>query len=474
MTDFQKLFNPRAVGIIGVNEKLFGGGYFFHCLKNIGFDRPIYLFNPRLKGKELQGYKIYGSILEVPEKEPIDYVILAVPARLTPALLEECGKKKIPFVTIFTSGFSEIGNDDLEQKLLDIVKKYNVRIIGPNCLGIFSPKAKLGFSLRLLEAKSGNLGMIFQSGGLAIYITAMGLSIYGTYPSKVISIGNSIDLNFVDFLTFFLTDEETKIVALYIENIKSIEIGRKFFEIVKKLSLAGKPVILWKVGSGKASREAIMSHTGGLAGSLKIWNAVAKQTGACLVRNSHELINLAMAFQHLTLPLNRNFAITTMGGGASVETTDVFEQYDLKVPKLAENTIEKFKEFVPDVNTILRNPLDLGASGANPEIFYKTLITLDSDPNISAVVFIKTYDYNRTFLNTIKKAYYEMKKPLICIAYKIVDQTSDYAQKLLFKNQLFKLKIPVFESIELTAKALDKMCSYKKFLENHRNECIQK
>lgn len=465
MSDFEKLFNPRAVGIIGANNKLFGGGYFLKSLVNFGFERPIYLFNPRLKGEKLDGYKVYGSILEVEDDHEVDYVIIAVPAKLCPQILEECGKKNIPFVTIFTSGFSEIGNDYLEEAILEIAHKYNIRVLGPNCLGVYVPKIRLKFTLGFLKEHSGNLGMIFQSGGLAIYVAAMAQSIYGTNPSKVLSIGNQIDLNFVDFLEYFLNDRETQSVALYLENIKSIEIGRKFLEIVKKLSLAGKPVFLWKVGTGEATKEAIMSHTGGIAGDTKIWKAVAKQTGACLVKNSHELINLAMAFNYLShLPMNRNFAITTVGGGASIETTDVFEQYNLKVPKLAPETIEKFKDFLPEVNTIFRNPLDLGASGSIPKIFYQTLITLDSDPNISAVVFIKTYDYSFDFRKAIKRAYDEMKKPLICIAHKVIDDTSDYAGKLLFKRELFERKVPVFESIELAAKALDQTCTYQEFL----------
>ena len=163
------------------------------------------------------------------------------------------------------------------------------------------------------------------------------------------------------------------------------------------------------------------------------------------------------------MPINRSMGITTGGGGASIETTDTFERYNLKVPKLAPETAEKFQEFVPDVNTIFRNPLDLGGSMGNPEIFRKTLVTLDTDPNISAVIFIKTYDFNHRFLQTIKKAYTQMKKPLICIAYKIVDDTSDYANKILFKRELFKMKVPVFESVEMAAKALDKICTFREF-----------
>ncbi len=467
MTDFEKLFNPRGIGIIGVNEKR-AGRYWLSVYKYTGFDKPLYIFNPRLKGQVIDEIPVHGSVLEIPDDEPIDYVIIAVPARIVPTVLEECGKKGVSFATIFSSGFSEVGNHHLEVAVLEVVKKYNIRVIGPNCMGIFVPKNKISFSRGLLSNESGNFGGIFQSGGLAIYIAAKGQSIYGTNPSKILSIGNQIDLNFVDFLEYFLEDDETSIIALYVENIKSQEIGRKFIKVVNELTLKGKPVILWKVGSGEATRETIMSHTGGLAGSVKIWEAVAKQTGALMVNDSNELINLAMTFQHISsMPMNRNMGITTGGGGASIETADTFERNNLKVPKLTPETVAKFKEFVPDVNTIFRNPLDLGGSMGHPETFFKSLVTLDSDPNISAVIFIKTYDFNHIFLETIKRAYKEMKKPLICIAYKIVDDTSDYANKVHFKRELFKMRIPVFESVELAAKALDKICTFREFQNKH-------
>lgn len=471
MTDFEKLFNPRAIAIVGANEKRFGGGYFLRSMLHLGFERPIYPINPRLQGKILEGYAVYRSLLDTPEESQIDYAIIAVPARYVPQVLEECGKKGIPFATVFTSGFSEVGNYELEKEVLETARRNHIRILGPNCLGIFVPKIKLTISTTLLSPHSGHLGMIFQSGGLAVYVGSMAQSVFGTNPSKVISIGNQIDLNFVDFLEYFLTDEETNLIALYLENIKSIEIGRKFLKIAKKLSLAGKPVILWKVGSGKASQEAIISHTGGLAGSLEIWEAVCKQTGMIQVNNSHELINTAMLFNHLKqMPISRNMSITAVGGGASIETTDVFERNNLNIPKLTEKTANKFRELIPDVNTIIRNPLDLGGSGADPEIFYKTLITLDSDPNVSAVIFIKVYDFNRDFIDTIKRACKDMTKPLIGIAYKVLDDKSDYKGKLQFKEELFALNIPVFESIELAAKALDKMCIYREFLDHHKKE----
>ncbi|MHA1670861.1 MAG: CoA-binding protein [Promethearchaeota archaeon] len=469
MPDFNRLFNPRAIGIIGVSDKAYGGGFFLRALQAMPFDKPIYIFNPRLEGQTIKGLFVYGSILDIPMEEPIDYVIIAVPAKLCPAILEEVGKKEIPFVTIFTSGFSEVGKQSLESDLLKIAKKYGIKIIGPNCLGIYVPQRKISFSSRL-NANSGNFGMILQSGGLAIQMSSMASSIYGNSISKAISIGNQIDLNFVDFLEYFLKDEETRVIGLYIENLKNKDNGQNFKQSLKNLALKKKPVIIWKVGSGESSREAIISHTGGLAGSQAVWEGVTRQTGAILVKNAEEFQNLAMTFHYLlNLSIDRKVGVISIGGGASIQITDILEQYNIIIPTLVPETRENILQFLPGVNTIVRNPLDLGSSGINPEVFYKSLIALDRDPNISAIVFGWVINFDERILKYVKKAYYEMKKPFICVAYKITDDVDYYSNRLQFKKEMFQLKIPVYESIEALAKSLDKLCTYQEYLKMHLN-----
>ena len=428
------------------------------------FDKPIYIFNPRLKGQKIKDLQVYSSILDIPMEEPIDYVVIAVPAKLCPTILEEVGKRKVPFVTIFTSGFSEIGMHSLESELLKIAKKYDIRILGPNCVGIYVPKNKISFSSRL-NTNSGKFGMILQSGGLAIQMSSMASSIYGNPISKAISIGNQIDLNFVDFLEYFLIDQETEVIGLYLENLKNREIGQNFTQILKKLALKKKPVIIWKVGSGESTREAILSHTGGLAGSQAVWEGVSRQTGAILVKNAEEFQNLAMTFRYLLkLSIDRKVGVISIGGGASIQITDILEQYNLSVPRLLPETQESILKFLPGVNTIVRNPLDLGSSGINPEVFYKSLIALDRDPNISAIIFGWVINFDKEILKYVKKAYYEMKKPFICVAYMITDDVDYYSGRLQFKKEMFQLKIPVYESIGALAKSLDSLCTYQEYI----------
>ena len=198
---FERLFYPRAIGIVGASYNPAGGGYFVEIMKD-RFRKPIYIFNPRLKGQKLYGLEVHGSILEIPEDKPIDYVIIGVPAKIVPKILNEVGQKKVPFVTIFASGFSEIGNESLEKEVLNIAKKYNIRIIGPNCLGVYNPEAGLYIG-RAQSKKAGNFGAVLQSGGLAVNVAQLAET-YGVEVSKMISVGNAIDLAHPDFLEYFL------------------------------------------------------------------------------------------------------------------------------------------------------------------------------------------------------------------------------------------------------------------------------
>jgi len=478
--NFDKLFFPKSIGIIGVSYDPAGGGFFLRCMKN-RFRGPIYLFNPRLSGQKLYGYQIYSSILEI--FEPIDYVILAVPARLCPKILEEIGQKGVPFVTIFASGFREVGNENLEKQVLDIARKYDIRLIGPNCIGIYNPRGGLYFAYEQSK-KAGNFSGVFQSGGIAQNLSQLAVS-YGLNVSKFVSIGNSLDLSPAEFLDYFLIDEYTKIIGLYIENLRSITQGKKFMEKVKKCNLNRKPVILWRAGYGEATKKAILSHTGGLAGNNAIWKAVGKQTGSCIVSNSNEMAALASAFNLTHLPETRNVGVIGIGGGSTIEAIDILEKFNLKIPNLTEKTINKMRRFLPDVNTNVTNPLDLGGAGIQPNIYYRTILTLDKDPNISAIVFIKDperfggfqelleemgfkdMDLNKEFIRYISKAKRVCNKPMYCVMLKINEGFEEYKSRYKFKLKLLNRNVPVFESLELTGAVLDKIAIYREFLQMH-------
>ncbi|MFW9937411.1 MAG: CoA-binding protein [Candidatus Thorarchaeota archaeon] len=465
---------------MGASHDPAGGGFFARAMKD-RFRGQIYLFNPSLAGKKLFGLDVYNSILDV--SEPIDYVILAVRASLVPKILEEIGQKQVPFCTIFSSGFREVGKEDLEKEVLNVAREYKIRIIGPNCLGVYNPKAGLYFALEQ-SRKAGNFGGIFQSGGIAQNVSHLAVS-YGLYISKFVSIGNSLDLSPAEFLNYFLTDDYTKIIGIYIENLRSEAQGRKFMNMVKLCNLNRKPVILWRAGYGEATKKAILSHTGGLAGNNKIWDAVSKQTGSPEVNNSNELSALASAFNLTHLPDTRNIGVIGIGGGSTIEAIDIFEKYNLKIPSLSDKIISKMKRFIPDVNTNVKNPIDLGGMGIQPNIYYRTILALDKDPNISSIVFIKDperfggfenileelgyggLDLNREFIRYITKAKNVCTKPMYCVMLKINEGFEEYKSRYKFKLKLLNRNVPVFESLELAASILDKVNSYREFLQKH-------
>jgi acyl-CoA synthetase (NDP forming) len=483
--NWERLFHPRAIGIVGASYDPAGGGYFVQCMRD-RFRGPMYLFNPRLAGQELYGHKVYSSILDVPEDKPIDYVIIGVPARICSKIMNEVGQKGVPFATVFASGFKEVGNQDLEKELLDIAKKYNVRIIGPNCIGVYNPSAGLYFANQQSK-KAGNFSGTFQSGGLAVNAAQLAVS-YGCFVSKMISIGNAIDLSHPDFLEYFLKDDHTAIIGLYLEHLRDIKQGRRFMEIATKCNLNRKPVILWRAGYGEATKKAIISHTGGLAGDNRIWQAVAKQTGCSMVSNSTELAALASAFRITHLPASRNVGLIGIGGGSTIEAGDALEKHNVKIPRLTEKTITKMGRFLPDVNTNLDNPLDLGAMGALPHIYYRTIVTLDKDPNIDAIVFVKDperfaglenrlmdskggftkgLNLNKAFIRYISKAKRICSKPLICVMLKISEGFAEYKSRYNFKLKLLNRNVPVYESVDLAGIVLNYLNNYREFLQKH-------
>jgi acetyltransferase len=256
-------------------------------------------------------------------------------------------------------------------------------------------------------------------------------------------------------------------------------------EAAKNCNLHRKPVILWRAGYGEATKKAILSHTGGLAGNNEIWNAVAKQTGCSLVSNSTVLAALVSAFKLTSLPFTRDVGVIGIGGGSTIEAIDILEKYNLKIPQLTEKTINKMKRFIPDVNTNLSNPLDLGGSGVRPDYYYKCLLNLDRDPNISSIVFIKdperfggfkelmeemgfkNLDLNREFIRYISKAKSVIKKPIFCVMLKINEGFEEYKSRYKFKLKLLNRNVPVFETLDLAGIILDKLNIYREFLQKH-------
>jgi PAS domain S-box-containing protein len=351
------MFHPRSIAIVGISadlDKFWVKMIYLDALVQSGYPGQIYLVNP--KGGELDGFPIYRTLTEVPGQ--VDHVVASIPAKHTPALMEECVAKGVKVVHMFASGFAETGEPDrieLQNQLVEIARRGNMRVIGPNCLGIYYPKGKIGLSPDFPK-DPGPIGYICQSGGNADFMVRLAVT-RGLRFSKVVSYGNACDINECDLLDYLADDPETEVIAAYIEGITD---GRRFARVIKKAASA-KPVVLFKGGYTEGGLVAAASHTGSLAGADAVWEGILRQAGAIRVYSIEEMVDMLVALLLMTPPKGRNTCVIGAGGGgASVMATDEVERAGLRMARMPPEIMEKLKEFIDLANSMLRNPIDAG------------------------------------------------------------------------------------------------------------------
>jgi acyl-CoA synthetase (NDP forming) len=384
--DLDFLFHPNSVALVGIttSQTWHWTLTFLEGLLEIGFDRPLYLVNP--KGGEIRGHKVYTSLKDVPGN--IDYVIGLVNAHIAPQLVEECAEKGVRAIHFCTAGFSETGEADrvkLEFELAQVARKKGIRIIGPNCMGIYCPQSRLSFS-PAFPKESGPVGVISQSGGNSIFLVRQA-ALRGIRFSKVISFGNACDINESDLLEYLASDVDTRIIALYIEGIKD---GRRFRRAMEQAAKE-KTVILLKGGATEGGARAAAGHTAALAGSQAAWDALCKQLGIISVSSIEEMIDVLVTLLFLPLPRGRNAVLFGAGGGASVLIADEFEKRGLRVPPFPPEIIAQIREFTPIAGNILRNPVDYSQAINNLEGVVKTFMILSAWEGTDFIVtFVRT------------------------------------------------------------------------------------
>lgn len=350
------VFHPRSIAVVGISQdlpKFWIRMLYFDSLLESGYPGQIYLVNP--KGGELAGFPIYRTLSDIPG--PVDHVVVSIPAKYTPQLMEECRLKGVRVVHMFASGFAETGEPDrieLQNQLVEIARKGGVRIIGPNCLGIYYPKGKIGLSPDFPK-EPGPIGYLCQSGGNVDFMVRHAAA-RGLRFSKVVSYGNACDINECDLLEYFADDPETSVIAAYIEGVSD---GRRFAWAIRKAASV-KPVVIFKGGYTDGGLRAAASHTGSLAGTDAVWEGVIRQVGAIRVYCIEEMVDMLVALLRMRPPRGRNTCIIGNGGGASVMATDEIERAGLHVVPMPSEIRERLKEFVDLANSMLRNPIDAG------------------------------------------------------------------------------------------------------------------
>jgi len=393
--DLEFLFHPNSIALVGITTATTWHWTltFLEGLIEIEFDRPLYLVNP--KGGEIKGHKVYTSLKDVPGN--IDYVIGLVNAQIAPKLVEGCAEKGVRAIHFCTAGFSETGEEQrikLESELVEVARRKGIRIIGPNCMGIYCPQSRLSFS-PAFPKESGPVGVISQSGGNSIYLVRQA-ALRGVRFSKVISYGNACDINETDLLEYLANDVDTKIIALYIEGIKD---GKRFRRALEEATKE-KTVILLKGGATEGGARAAAGHTAALAGSRTTWDALCKQLGIISVSSIEEMIDVLVTFLFLPLPRGRNVLLFGAGGGASVLIADEFESRGLRVPPLPPEIITQIREFTPIAGNILRNPVDYSQAIMNLEGVIKTFGILSRWEGADFLVsFVRTGQFTASLIS---------------------------------------------------------------------------
>ena len=347
-----EILHARSISVVGATRTgEWGGGGFVASLLEFGYTGKVYPVNP--KYPEIQGLVSYPSLRDIPG--PVDYVISSVPAKEVIKLLEDAAYKGVRNVHLFTARLAETGRPDaiaLERAILQLAKAAGIRIIGPNCMGVYCPSARIAFHSDFPK-EPGPVGLVSQSGMLARELVHAGPR-RGIHFSKVISYGNAIDINECDLLEFMIDDPETRVILMYIEGVKQ---GRRFFEVLKRAT-AAKPVIILKGGWGEAGARATASHTASLAGGTRVWNTMVEQAGAATADSAEELIDLAAAFTFLPPVAGKRVGVVAVGGGASVLAADQCERARLDVIPLPDGFRAELKRQNISIWDWLSNPAD--------------------------------------------------------------------------------------------------------------------
>jgi len=386
-TDLERFFNPRAIAIVGASQDLDTiSGQPLKFLKSHGYRGALYPVNPRYE--EVVGEKCYARLADLPETP--DLALILVNAARVPDVLRQCGEKGVPYVIIFSSGFSETGGKgvELQRELLAIAREFSIGVIGPNCQGMINiaDRVYAGFgSVFNSDYDPGTVSMVSQSGGFGFSVMNLSSKDGGLAFRQMVTTGNEIGVSTLDFIEYFIRDPQTVIIAAYIEGLKD---ARRLVAVGRKALKAGKPVLIWKVGNTEQGQRAAASHTANLGGEMALYRAAFRQAGILQVEDIQDVIDYGRAFRSGRLPRGTRLAIITISGGAGILMTDECIARGMELAALMPETLAKLREFVPSFGSLI-NPIDVTAAIFNDlSLINRTLQAIVDDPNVDCIAMI--------------------------------------------------------------------------------------
>lgn len=438
-----KILNPESIAIFGANNNFLTtmGSMQLRNIREGGFKGTIYPIHPRLD--EVQGFKAYKSVLDLPETPDLAFIIL--PPKIVPEVMQECGEKGIKQLIITSGGFREVGEDGMElsQKVNQLANKYGMRFVGPNCLGIYNgwydpDNFKSHFNTMWIyeTPERGNISVISQSGTIACHIF-WHCQDWGVKVGKSLSIGNELNIDLVDYLNFLKDDPQTQVIGLYIEEIKR---GREFIDLVKKIT-PNKPIVAIYAGGTEAAERSIMSHTGAIGGNQSIYDAVFKEAGIISTTSMNDFLyylrTLSFAQKYDVFMKGNKVAIVTDSGGSGSMMTKTAEQFGLIVPKFSETLQKEIGEYIPPTASAL-NPIDVTFDIDFLNLFKKFPKIIMESGEVDAIAVYGVFDLDDV-LKTMENSGMEIDDQMRAIG-NVIERAVFKPMKRLMK----KYSIPVF------------------------------
>jgi len=452
-------FNAKSVALIGASpEPGKIGNSVMESLAKHDYKGKVYPVNA--KGyPEIMGIKAYKNLLDI--KDPIDVVIVTVDLKFVPDLLAECGKKNIHNMVIISGGGKELGGERaaIEKRVQDLSRELNVRIIGPNCIGIFNGENRLDCAfqghLRMIRPRQGNVAFLSQSGtvGIAFMETADAFGL-----SKMISYGNRSDVDEADMIHYLAQDPDTNVIGLYVEGLGD---GRKFMNSAKNvIKEYQKPIVVFKNGRSTKGAKQAASHTGSLGGSFAVISGAFEQTGIISVDSYEELTSALKALTWQPVPKGNRIAIVTNGAGPIIAAIDNFERLNLELAQLSDQTMKSFKEHYP-ATYVIGNPCDVTGSASADDYRFAIQAFLD-DPNVDIVMpwFVFQDDpLEEKIVDILGDLQKKKKKPILVGA-----MGGPFTEKISKKIEAFN--IPVYQSVITWITAAGSLAKWQKIKES--------
>jgi 3-hydroxypropionyl-CoA synthetase (ADP-forming) len=437
-------FKPKSVAVIGASSTPGKIGHeVLRSLTKSQYSGKIYPINPT--SNAILDLKAYSNISNVPEK--VELAVLTVPAKLTPSIMDECGRKGVKAAVIVSGGFKEVGMGEIEKETIQIARKYGVRVIGPNCIGVFDGHSRLDTFFqsddRMLRPKAGLVSFITQSGTFGATILEWAAE-EDVGISKFVSYGNRCDVDEGDLIEFLAEDDETAIIGIYAEGFDK---GRKLYEAARKVT-SRKPIVILKSGKTRLGSKAAKSHTGWLAGSYEIAKAAFEQAGIIVAEDLYELWDTVKVLSMQPLPTGRNLAMVTNGAGPCVMTADKIEQYGMTIAPVASQSVSALTKKLSPYCFVSETTVDLTGSATSND-YEVALQILAQDPAVN--ILIPFFVFQDTPLDEgIVKVLGKIKhagKPMVCCA-------SGGPHTRSMSKRVQALGIPVYETAERTANAV--------------------